>query len=118
MNKPFFIEKRIFTCTSCGYKVQVNGEQYFDYGCRNYIITFQCLECKELFEGIVTEMKCWRPPVVEHDLADEIICLRCGTDKNRVWNKESGLCPKCNSKMAYEAVGVIKVDYHDKNKSE
>jgi hypothetical protein len=111
MDKPKIIEKRFFTCLKCGYRVQVFGEQYFDYGCRNYMATFSCRECKILFENVISKMECWEPLIVTHNLADEIVCLGCGTDKNNVWNKESGLCPKCEGEMGYEEGGIIKVDY-------
>jgi transcription elongation factor Elf1 len=49
---PKIIEKRHFTCKKCGYKVQVHGEMYFDYGYDNFIATFSCKRCNILFEGI------------------------------------------------------------------
>jgi hypothetical protein len=116
--KPNTIEKRVFICSECNYTVQVYGEQYFDFGCRNYIITFLCLECKILFEGIISEMKCWQPPFINYDLADEVICLWCGRDNNRVWNKETGVCPKCGGEMNCTIDGVIKVDYKPDPESE
>lgn len=111
MDKPEIIEKRVFSCPSCGYSAQVHGESYFDYGCYNFMATFRCRECKILFEGVISKMKCWVPPQVEYDLADEIICLYCGTEKNNVWNKETGVCPGCGSKMTYTVEGEIKVHH-------
>ena len=75
------------------------------------MITFNCLECRILFESVVTKMECWEPPLVTYNLADEIICLNCGTDKVKVWNKESGMCPKCKGEMKYKVEGKIKVNY-------
>jgi hypothetical protein len=114
MDQSTAIDKRTFTCKECGYSAQVYGEQYLDFGCRNYIITFQCLECKILFEGIITKRKYQESLVVTHDLAEEVICLWCGKDKNRVWSRETGLCPKCNGEMNCSVNGQIKVDYKRK----
>lgn len=111
MYKPRIIEKRLFSCATCGYSAQVLGESYFDYGCHNYVATFNCRKCKVLFESVITKMECWEPPNVTHNLADEIICLNCGTDKNNVWNMETGVCPKCNGKMNYTIEGEIKVHH-------
>lgn len=101
------IEKRTFTCLFCGYSAQVYGEMYFDYGCREFMSTFRCRECRILFENIITKMECRMPYHVEYDLADEIICLYCGTDKNNVWNKATGVCPKCEGKMTFSGEGNI-----------
>ncbi|MBN1185874.1 MAG: hypothetical protein JXB49_26575 [Bacteroidales bacterium] len=124
MDHPKTIEKRIFTCTSCSYSAQVHGEQYFDYGCRNFIITFQCLDCKILFENVISELECrnssneiifsiesWEMPEAYRVLVDDVVCMWCGNDKIRVWNKETGNCPKCNGKMDCMIDGVIKVAY-------
>lgn len=54
-NKPTFIDKRVFTCKDCGYSVQVHGESYFDFGCYNYIGTMECLECRTLYETVITK---------------------------------------------------------------
>lgn len=110
-DKPKQIEKRLFNCSSCGYTAQVLGESYFDYGCHDYMATFKCLKCKVLFESVITKMECWEPPNVTYNLADEIICLNCGTDKNNVWNMETGVCPKCNGEMNYTKVGETKVHH-------
>lgn len=56
-------------------------------------------------------MECWEPPIVIYDLADEIVCLNCGSDKVKVWNNDSGKCPKCNNEMKYIVEGKIKVNY-------
>lgn len=113
-NKPHIIEKRIFTCSRCGYAAQVHGEAYFDFGCYNYIATFKCRDCKVLFESVISKMECWEPPEVTYNLADEedILCLKCGTQKNYVWNKDTnGSCPKCKGHMVYEVTGQIKVHH-------
>jgi hypothetical protein len=49
------IEKRNFKCNSCDYTSQVFGEMYFDKGCQHYMATFQCFNCKILFESIITK---------------------------------------------------------------
>jgi len=115
-DRPKVIDRRFFKCPQCGYISQVYGEQYFDYGTYNYIITFVCLDCKELFEGVVSKMECWEYPTVTRDLADEIICLRCGSTNNRAWSKETGSCPKCNGNLNYSVDGNIKVA-HDSDYS-
>ena len=109
--KPGKIEKRTFKCSSCGYSAQVHGEMYFDYGCYEFMATFRCRECRILFENIITKIECWEPPEMEYDLADEIICLYCGTEKNNVWNKETGVCPVCSSEMTYRVEGEIKIHH-------
>lgn len=109
IDSPKLIEKRVFICNQCGYSAQVYGQQYFDYGTYNYIITFVCIECKDLFEGIASKMECWEYPTVTRDLSDEVLCLRCGKENNRVWSKETGMCPKCNGIMIYSVDGRIKV---------
>jgi rRNA maturation endonuclease Nob1 len=50
------------------------------------------------------------------DLAkiEDIMCLNCGTIDNKVWNKNSGACPKCGGEMTHSVNGVIKVDYEKK----
>jgi len=111
MDHPKTIEKRILTCTSCGYSAQVYGEQYYDYGCCDYIITFTCLECKILFENIITKKECWKIPVVKYVLAEDVVCMWCGKNKIKVWNKETGRCPKCASEMICQTDGEIKVEY-------
>jgi hypothetical protein len=117
-DKPYSIEKRIFTCESCGYQVQVYGEAYFDYGCMNYMAVFKCKKCKVLFESVISKMYCYDlASGVTYDLADkeDILCLNCGTTENNVWNKESGVCPKCEGEMIYTTEGEIKVEY-EKNR--
>lgn len=108
-DKPKIIERRVFKCSECGYTTQVYGEQYFDFGTYNYIITFICIECKILFEGIISKMECWEYPRITRNLADKVICLSCGKENNRVWSRETGLCPKCNGVMNFLIDGVIKV---------
>lgn len=116
--RPDTIEKRTFTCTSCGYSGQVYGEQYFDFGTHNYVITFTCIKCKILFEGIISQMECWEMPVVTWNLTDMVTCLWCGTDKNKAWSQETGLCPKCKGKMNYTVAGIIKTNYKESSKTE
>ena len=117
------IDKRIFTCEGCGYSAQVYGESYFDFGCYNYIATLACKKCKELFEMLITKM-IWDGPdefslesikktTLDFDLIDreEMICLRCGTTENHIWNYNENVCPRCKGKMKYEVTGKIKVKY-------
>lgn len=107
---PKVIEKRIFTCNSCGYNTQVYGEMYFDYGCYNFITTFSCKECQILFEGMLTQIEAWDTKGdFTYNLDDDNLCLKCGKSKNVIWNKESGKCPKCSSDMIYIIDGEIKV---------
>ena len=113
---PDTIEKRTFTCTSCGYSAQVYGEQYFDHGCMNYVITFRCMECKIIFEYLVTEVKRYTLPEFTYDLADDTVCLWCGSSNIRVWSRDKDSCPKCGWKMDYTVDGEIFVDYKKKRK--
>ena len=127
---PNSIENRQFTCNKCSYKVQVHGEMYFDYGCHNFIATFCCKKCNILFEGIISQrtwLKNGKPDVADEillktlrgniqltfDLAEieNIICLNCGTTENNVWNKNTGVCPKCGGEMTYSVNGEIRVNY-------
>jgi hypothetical protein len=126
--KPESIEKRLFKCKSCGYEVQVYGETYFDYGCYNYIATFSCNNCKILFEGIISQQKFvfadtnekikgFSPEILKEDIRitfdlcekESIGCLYCGKSDYKVWNKETGVCPKCNGEMIYKVLGKISV---------
>ena len=110
INHPKTIERRYFTCNSCGYKTQVYGEMYFDYGCYNYVATFSCNQCQILFEGMLTKIEEWdTPDDFIYNLDDDNMCLNCGTSKNTVWNKESGKCPKCSGGMTCNVNGNIKV---------
>lgn len=129
-NHPNTIENRHFTCNKCGYKVQVHGEMYFDYGCHNFMTTFCCKKCNILFEGIISQ-RTWlrngKPDVVDEislktvkdnihltfDLVEkeDIICLNCGTTDNDVWNKDTGVCPRCGGEMTYSVDGEIRVNY-------
>jgi hypothetical protein len=108
--KPDTIEKRYFKCENCDYVVQVYGESYFDSGCYNYIGTFLCKGCRILFESYLTKVKEWDTPRdFIYDLDDETMCLRCGKVNFVVWNKDTGRCPKCDSKMSYVVDGKIRV---------
>ena len=83
MNKdPVKIDKRTFHCSECNYNVQVYGERYFDYGCRNYMDTYVCLNCKRLFEGVSTELQDFSTeigkPFIDHIDLNSIQCLFCG----------------------------------------
>jgi len=120
-NAPHEIEKRVFTCTKCGYSSQVFGEMYYDFGCYNYIGTLACKKCEELFEMVITK-RVWdgttelslnglNRTTLSFDLIDreEMICLRCGTAENHIWNKDENPCPKCNSEMTYKVEGKLRV---------
>ncbi len=107
---PTIIERRTFTCKSCGYNAQVLGEMYFDYGCYNYLATFSCDECKTLFESQICQVEDW---YTENDfiygLNDDIICLNCSSKRTRIWKKSISRCPKCSGEMDYKVNGYIKV---------
>lgn len=109
---PNIIEKRNYICKTCGYNSQVYGEMYYDYGCFNYVATFSCHQCQILFEGMLTKVKEWKTPSdLIYNLDDDNMCLKCGTFKNDIWNKESGKCPKCSGEMVYHTIGYIKVHH-------
>lgn len=109
---PKTIEKRHFSCRSCGYNSQVYGEMYFDFGCYNYIATFSCNHCHILFEGLISKIEEWdTKDDFIYDLEDETICLICGKSHIAIWNKESGRCPKCSNEMIYKVEGAIKVHH-------
>ena len=115
MHTPNTIEKRIFTCEACGYSVQVYGETYFDSGCHNYMATFQCTQCKSLFESLISKL-CYNEAYddVYFELEDDFCCLSCGDQNANVWNKDTGKCPKCNEDMQYKVEGIIKVKHTSK----
>jgi len=107
---PSHIEKRKFICEKCGFEAFVYGEMYFDHGCHNYIATFTCRHCNNLFEHLITEMKWFDlKSSIEYDLAEGIVCMNCGSEEVRVWNKDEDKCPKCNNDMTYEIVGTIQL---------
>jgi hypothetical protein len=68
-----------------------------------------------IFESVISKIESWERSVVEYNLADEedILCLKCGTGKNNIRNKERDLCPKCNIKMNYKVDGEIKLRHKD-----
>lgn len=112
MDRPDRIEKRLFLCNECGYSVQVYGETYFDSGCHNYMATFECPECKVLFESLISQINMNEETFeAHHDLADAIECLRCGNDTAKGWNVATGKCPKCGGTMKYEVTGTIRIKY-------
>ncbi|HDZ41133.1 MAG TPA: hypothetical protein ENH59_05590 [Bacteroidetes bacterium] len=107
---PTHIEKRKFICKNCDLEATVYGEMYYDHGCHNYIATFTCSQCNNLFEHLISEMR-WpdlKSPI-EYDLIKDIVCMNCGSEKVIVWNKNEDKCPKCNSDIAYEIVGTIQL---------
>jgi len=110
---PSKIDKRTFHCSECNYNVQVYGERYFDHGCRNYMDTYVCIDCKRLFEGVSTELEdisteIGKPLIVHVDI-NSIQCLFCGSSNNIKWDSTIGLCPKCGSTMTFEVQGEIRV---------
>jgi hypothetical protein len=112
MDHPDHIDKRKYSCNSCNYSSQVYGESYFDSGCYNFMATFECPECKVLFEGLISQINMDEDTFdMNRGLADEIECLRCGNKKAKVWNKAIGKCPKCNSEMSYNVIGSIQVKF-------
>jgi hypothetical protein len=112
VDRPESIEKRIFSCKSCKYSAQVYGDTYFDSGCHNYMSTFECPECKVLFEGLITQIILEKMDSnAYHDLADDFECLQCGNKKAKVWNRKTGKCPKCGGEMEYEVLGTIRVKF-------
>lgn len=112
MERPDSIEKRVFRCKGCSYEAQVFGESYFDYGCHNYMATFECNECAILFESLISQINMDEVAFeAHHGLADEIICLRCGKANVEVWNRESDSCPKCQGKMCVEIIGNLRVRF-------
>lgn len=116
------IPKRFFKCNNCDYSVQVFGEQYFDYGCNNFMATFCCTECKILQEGIVSK-RIWLTRTIDEffsqnhqmsfNLADieGIICLNCEKNTLHIWNKDTGRCPKCEGSMGFFVDGEIRISY-------
>ena len=110
MDRPYEIEKRTFSCENCNYSAQVYGESYFDSGCYNFMATFECPECKVLFEGLISQIHMDEDTFnMNHGLADDFECLRCGNKTAKVWNKASGGCPKCGGKMSYVVVGSMRL---------
>jgi len=108
---PDKIDKRTFHCNKCNYNVQVYGERYFDYGCRNYMDTYVCLDCKRLFEGVSTELQDFstEKPLIDRVDVSSIQCLFCGSYNNIKWDSTIGKCPKCGSSMTFKTEGEIRV---------
>lgn len=74
--------------------------------------TFKCPDCKILFEGLITQIKMEKMDTdAYHDLADDFECLHCGNNKAKVWNKTTGICPKCDEEMSYEVTGTIRLKF-------
>jgi transcription elongation factor Elf1 len=112
MTHPQTIEKRTFSCPNCDYSAKVYGETYFDYGCHNYMATFECKNCQVLFENLISQLEMDEEEIdAIHNLADEFICLQCGKDEARLWSREKGKCPKCGSAMKYRVDGEIRLKY-------
>jgi hypothetical protein len=112
MNRPDQIDKRVYVCKQCKYSAQVYGEMYFDSGCHNYMATFECPECKVLFEGLISQIQMDELEFeAHHNLADVFECLRCGNKKAKVWNKDTGKCPKCEGEFEYEVIGKVKLKW-------
>ncbi len=106
------IEKRVFSCVKCNYSSKVFGESYFDSGCHNFMVTFECPECKVLFEGLISQIILDKMDSdAYHDLAEDFECLRCGNKSEKVWNESTGNCPKCNSEMSYDVIGTVRLKF-------
>lgn len=74
--------------------------------------TFECPECKVLFEGLISQINMNEDTFeAHHGLADDFDCLRCGNKNARVWNKSLGRCPKCDEEMSCEVTGTIRVKF-------
>lgn len=84
-----------FVCTSCDYKAIVSGEP--DRGLVTMTDTFECLDCKEIFDLIIktySETNEWTKT------AEEISCEKCKGSNLTTWHK--GECPKCKSRMTID----------------
>ncbi len=112
MERPDRIEKREYKCKSCEYTAQVYGDTYFDSGCHNYMATFECPDCKVLFEGLISQIDMDEVKFeATHGLADDFECLNCGGTNSTVWNKEDRACPKCSGKMEIAVIEQIKLKW-------
>ncbi len=81
---------------------------YYDYGCHQYMATFECKQCKILFEDLITKIIDFdKNDEIIHDLCDVPTCLRCETKKNKIWNKNTGKCPKCGGDMKFNVESDI-----------
>lgn len=110
---PVTIEKRYFKCEKCGYGVQVYGESYFDYSSWNYLGTYSCKDCDILFESFITKIEDWQTEGdFKYGLEDDVICWWCGNSRIRIWNLNTGRCPKCSDQMTFQVVGQIKVKWN------
>ena len=105
---PKILEIRHFTCDRCNYSAEVHGEMYFDYGCHHYMATFECKECQTLFEDLITKFDGFDAnDEIIYDLRDVPICLKCGTQNTKIWNKSIGKCPKCGGDMKFSVESDI-----------
>ena len=80
-----------FTCESCGYSADVSGGG--DAGGTVCTQTYQCLDCRKLFDAVILEM-------LPQDRSKAIPPRFPKRKNHRIieW-QAGGLCPKCNGPM-------------------
>ncbi len=84
--------KRIYICEQCGYKAEVyEGKGLFG----QHITPMTCPECHAIQNIVVGGVIGDVAPSYSTETGR--LCLRCGSDKIRVWNLHT--CPKCRSEM-------------------
>ena len=99
--------KVIHICDSCDYQAMISGKR--DCGFFTITQTFECPTCQlledyELGGTPAYDAKTFGP-------IQEPMCEDCGSNKMKVWNRETGGCPKCGSTMRVdEELGTIHWD--------
>ncbi|SFF98153.1 hypothetical protein [Prevotella sp. KH2C16] len=84
--------KRIYICKQCGYETEVyEGKGLFG----QHITPMTCPECHTVQNIVVGGVIGDVAPSYRTEAGR--LCLRCGSDKIKVWNLHT--CPKCGGEM-------------------
>ena len=86
--------KKQYRCGSCGYTAEAyEGRGLF----RQEIVTVSCPDCKTIQHLVVGGIIADVAPSFRSEVGR--LCLRCGSDPIRVWDKKT--CPRCGGVMSY-----------------
>jgi len=84
--------KKRYRCHSCGYEAEIyEGRGLF----RQEIHAVSCSDCKTIQNLVVGGIIADVAPSFRSEVGR--LCLRCGSDNIRLWDKRS--CPKCQGIM-------------------
>ena len=84
--------KQKYRCAECGYEAEVyEGRGFF----HQQITAMTCPDCKTIQNIVVGGIIADVAPSYRSEVGR--LCLRCGSDNIRIWNKKT--CPKCQGVM-------------------